>query len=625
MIGAAGAALLAANGGLVMAQDAPTSLLPPGFGNPSPSPTAAPAPAPSPSSPEVQRSPVPSQGGAVVQPIPSQPNEASPAPAPSPPSTDIPDDLLDRLPSAAELENLSTDELDELLGLRPKFDIPPAARRSLTRVGVTGTDAGGLPSQTFAGQSPELVSAILTGIREPLVSRWGHILLRRALTSRLAAPQEMDPVQFAALRAGVLNRIGEFVPARSLVQSVDAGEWNAAMTDVAIDAYVGTADLIGICPAVTLQGTSREDAQWRMLQSICNAFAGEETRAQTDLQRLMRGGNAERIDALLAQRYAGAAGRSRRAVNVEWDGVETLTPFRYALAVAVGDEIPEGLVEGAGPYYQRVAARAPMLPAEQRLAGASLAAKEGILSSQALIDLYAQAYAFGLTDEGATQTAQTLRNAYVASAPAARMEALRTIWTSDAVGIVDDSYARFVLTAYAAARLPVSPAFAQDAGSLIAAMLSAGLDRNAIAWSDVVDDGSQAWMLLAAGAPGDRSVSSGDVDSFLDEDGSAAQRRSKFAVAALAGLGRLDEGDAADFAERLQMTLGGDTKWVRLIQQAAATDNRGMVILLAALGMQGESWERMTPRHLFHIVRSLDQVGLNAEARMIAAEAIARA
>jgi len=40
--------------------------------------------------------------------------------------------------------------------------------------------------------------------------------------------------------------------------------------------------------------------------------------------------------------------------------------------------------------------------------------------------------------------------------------------------------------------------------------------------------------------------------------------------------------------------------------------------------MQGDSWDRMTPLHLFHIVSSLNRVGLNAEARMIAAEAIAR-
>ncbi len=33
----------------------------------------------------------------------------------------------------------------------------------------------------------------------------------------------------------------------------------------------------------------------------------------------------------------------------------------------------------------------------------------------------------------------------------------------------------------------------------------------------------------------------------------------------------------------------------------------------------------MTARHLYHIVRALDRAGFEAEARMIAAEAVARA
>jgi hypothetical protein len=46
--------------------------------------------------------------------------------------------------------------------------------------------------------------------------------------------------------------------------------------------------------------------------------------------------------------------------------------------------------------------------------------------------------------------------------------------------------------------------------------------------------------------------------------------------------------------------------------------------MLAGYGMQGASWRRMTPMHLYHIISALRQVGLEAEARMIAAEAVAR-
>jgi len=42
------------------------------------------------------------------------------------------------------------------------------------------------------------------------------------------------------------------------------------------------------------------------------------------------------------------------------------------------------------------------------------------------------------------------------------------------------------------------------------------------------------------------------------------------------------------------------------------------------LGMQGDGWDGMTPRNLYHIVAALNRVGMVAEARMIAAEAVAR-
>jgi len=40
--------------------------------------------------------------------------------------------------------------------------------------------------------------------------------------------------------------------------------------------------------------------------------------------------------------------------------------------------------------------------------------------------------------------------------------------------------------------------------------------------------------------------------------------------------------------------------------------------------MQTANWDRLPAEHLYHIVAALHRVGLDPEARMIAAEAIAR-
>ncbi len=624
LVGAIGGAGVSS---FAVAQQKPESILPPGFDDPAPPP---PPPRPPPA-------PTQSQG---LPPSAAQPGQSSgtgfPASPPSavdpasfPPLPPISRAELSSLPSLAQFEAMSTEELDQLLGLKPKTDIPPGARRALTRVGVLASSEGGLPPVALANQPAELVRAALAGTKGPLVSRWGHILLRRALVSRLAPPLGMDAVEFAALRARVLNRIGEFALARAIAQDIDTANWSPGLTEEAITAYLATGDITGACPAVRLQGSARDDGQWQMLQAICNAYAGETALAASQLDRGLRRGIAPRIDVLLARRFAGAAGLGRRAVEIEWDGVDDLNPWRFALATAVGEPVPDAVRDGAlsasgGAYYARAGALLPMLPAKDRARYAGRAAREGILSADAMVNLYSEIYDDPAPEGDAAQHADSLREAYVATKPADRIAAMQRLWKAGNAFGGGDGYGARVLTAYAAARIPADAAQADAAGDLIAAMLAAGLDRDALAWRTVVDDGSLGWALIVLSAPSSTGVGQGAVDSFIRDDGSKGARKSAFLVAGLAGLGRLSEGDAGALADDLGIDLERQTRWSRAISRAAAVDNPALVALLAGLGMQGSSWDAMTPLHLYHITAALTRVGMEAEARMIAAEAVAR-
>ena len=602
---AAGAAL-ALSSAWAIAQDAPESLLPPGFDRPKSS--AAPRPATS----------AAPGGGSVSVPVVQQvPGSVSAgAAAPSLPSGA-------RVPTLKELEAMSPDELDEALGLKPRFDMPAAARRSMKQVGVLAQDEGGFAAGSLAGQSGALVKAALDGNKGPLVSRWGHILLRRALASRLDAPAGMNPADFAAARAALLLRMGEGEAARALVQDIDAGNYTPALTQAAVDAFAFTADVTGICPVVMVQGGARKDADWRVLRGICAAFQGDGAAGMAQLDRLQNEGAWPKIDILLAQKYAGAAGKSRRAVKIEWDGVSDLTPWRYALTIAVGLEPPAPLLKGAPLRYTYAAAAAPMLPLATRAAAADRAGGAGVLSAAAMVDLYAQIYAQDdITGDWAANAA-TLRSAYVGDTPEARMTALRQLW--DGAGEGEARYSRQVLTAYAAARMPVSSAFVADAPDLVASMLAAGLDANALRWAPQADAGSLAWGQLALAAP-QRStpVDGGALGAFYGNDDSTDYRKSRFLLAGLMGLGRVDQNAARDFAAKLDLDMNRQSRWSTLIEQAADTNNQALVALLAGLGMQGSGWDKMTAMHLYHIVSALNRVGLTAEARMIAAEAVAR-
>ena len=595
----AGAALVLTSS-VVLAQRAPESILPP-----TPAPTATPSPTETPPA-----DPTPDGSDAPVRPAPRAPVQV-----------EVTEDVFAGIPSARELERMTSEELDELFGLKPKFDIPPAAQRSTDRIGVIAAREGGFAPASLARQPASIVRAALGAMDGPVVSRWGHILLRRALASRLEAPESMSDIEFAALRAATLNAMGEHGVARALVQDVDTNNYDAALTTAALGAYVGTADIVGACPIVRSGTTESDSLRWAMFEGICSAYAGETTSAQNDLRRVQsRAPEDERIDALLAQRYAGAAGQSRRAVTIEWDGVTQLNPWRFAMANALGEPIPDALTEDLGGYYLKSAAVTPALTVTQRLNGAETAAQAGILSADAMVDLYSQLYANRQeeTDSVWLTLATRLRDAYVNPLPSQRLAAIRDVWDGS-----DAEYGRRVLTAYAAARLTPSENYAADAADLIASMLTAGLERDALRWADVVEDGSEAWALLQLADPAsDVRVSDGDMSDFV---GDHSEAKSRMLLAGLAGLGRMSDGDVAEYSDRLSVSFTAPTAWTRMIDQAAAANNAALVAILAGLGMQGDEWDEMTARHLYHIVSALARVGLEAEARMIAAEAVARA
>lgn len=638
-----------------VAQDAPESLLPKMFDEPAPTPSRSSAPRSTPTRSAPQR-PAPErrtpQGR--TDPRPTVTRAPTTAPSPQPSATPAPaagamtrsvsnpivqaiplagspaasgltqvqdDGTLKRIPSLEELERMSPEDFEALLGSKIVIDMPPQARRSIFEAGLLSEDEGGLPLDSLAIQNGKLIHVALAGNRGMVVSRWGHILLRRALASRLQPPQGISAPDFLALRVSLLLRMGEIDAARAVLQDMDIADYTPAVGGVVLDVYAKNADFTGMCPIMATQGSLREDPEWALSRTICEAFRGNSVAAISKLERERNRGKMDQIDVLLAQKYAGAAGKSRRAVTIEWDKVTGLTPWRYGLAIGVGLEPPASLMKDADPSYDYVTALAPMVGLARRAAAADRAGAVGVLSNAAMVDLYSQIYAEGDVTGEWQDRAESLRDAYTKEDPAARIAAMQSLWNVSGQA----RYARQVLTAAAAARVAPNAALVDSAPAIIASMLAAGYDANALRWSTVVSSGSPGWGLLVLAAPGRvTGVESGSVDTYVDDDDSTGKRRSAFLVAGLAGLGRLDNGMAERVVADTGMSLGGTTRWTQAIESAARRGDAASVVLLAAFGMQGDDWRRMTPRYLYHIVSALREVGLDAEARMIAAEAVAR-
>ena len=490
-------------------------------------------------------------------------------------------------------------------------------------VGVLGPEEGGIAFDGFGGADGRFLNALLNAIQAPLTSRWQQIAARRALLSRVPTPPSVRAADWVAARASFLARAGEADGARLLVSAIDPDRITPPFTEAAMLAALANADPSGLCPYAPF--VAGEAAPWRMAQAICAGLSGEPGRAVALIERARRAAGGRRTpDILLTEKVIGASAEGRRAVQMRWETVPELTPWRFGMAAATAAAIPAALWETAPDQIRAWGARAPFEDWPTRLSLARTAAVLSPYSAADLITAYSAAAAGdALPDELATAIDE-LRTAYVGDGLSDRLDALRSLWK----GSDGFDYAGLILTAYAAARVAPDPGRAGDADGVVASLFTAGLDQSAARWARVVDDdGSsdtdRAWSILAAGSPQPSvDLSSKRVESFV---GRTDEHRAALLVAALAGLGRLDEQAAREAIAPTGFALDTPSRWSRVMAAAAARGQPGTVILLASAGLQVRDWSDVPPAHLYHILASYRRAGLEGYARMIAAEALTRA
>lgn len=574
-----------------LAQRSPESILPPGFSQPEPAAPAAP------------KGDEPARPAAPGAPAPVAPSAVSPAP-----DAGL-DGGLDGL-----VEDVSNTQTAEVA---PLVDLPAQARRSLDAVGLLQTDGGGFGAETFGKTDGRYLSTLMQRIKAPVASRWVSILLRRALLSQSASPAQVNGADWVADRALLLLRMGEADMASALVARVDSDNFTAQLDAVAMQAALATGDPSSLCSIVGAAASRSDQPSWPLAQAMCSGLSGESGTASALVDKVRDDGDARGIDVLLAEKVVGASTNSRRSVSIQWDGVDQLTAWRFGLASATGVAVPPALFDKGEPQYTAWLARSPLISGADRVAAAEKAAAFGVFSSAALVDFVGGVWDETDSSDRSGSLGELLRSAYSADGESARLAAMREIWG-------DGAYGRQILTARAASELPVSKDFSSDdSDRLIASMMSAGLDIQAVRWANTVSSGSLGWAMLAVGAPRPMAgIDSSGVDSIA---GGEDDRKKKFLLAGLAGLGRLPLDQANSLAQSYDVPIGRADSWTRAIDTAAASGERGTVILLAATGMQTREWRYVPPAYLYHIVAALRRVGLEPEARMIAVEALTRA
>ncbi len=584
-------------------QDRPESILPPGFGD---APEAAPA----------RR---PDSEAAKPKPGSEAPTATTAAPSAAMPS-DIPADAT----QTADTTDETADDAETPVLL---VDIPPQARRSTRVVGLLGATDGDMGHAAFANVRGQYLAKVMRHLNAPIASRWASIVLRRALLSKAETPSDVNGADWAAERAWLLVRMGEATSARSLVQAVDVDQYTPDLYTFGMQAALASADPAALCPMTEGADRTNRETSWTLARAICSAFSGESSLASAQLDRARSRRGDTNADVLLAEKVVGAASNTRRAVTINWDEIRHIDTWRYGMATSTGLEIPERLLQSVDPRVRAWRAQAPLLSYTSRLPDADRAAAMGILSSAALVDFYGAANDETDPAEQGNKLFDLLRDSYAADGDDNRVDALGSVWSFESLGEWQ-KYARSIVTARAAARIAPSEDFADQAAQIISSMLSAGLDTQAMRWSGIVRDKGldEAWGLLAVASPrATGTVSASQIKDFGSASAQDGELRARMLFAGLAGLGRVPNGELQSMAESFSVPIGRQTKWSAALDEAVRLRSPGTVAVLCAVGLQARRWSDVPPDHLYRVVSALRHVGLEAEARMIAAEAISRA
>ena len=599
LVALSGIALIAAIP--AMGQDDPKSLLPPGFGDP------------------VQ---APDKGAGNTQ--------AKPADLIPDAISKLPDTAPDGSPIAGVLgDDILTDGEALPADVMTLQDLPSGVRRSTAQIGVLGPDDGDMGARAFGQENGRYLSYLMRKTRAPIASRWASILLRRALLSKVDTPHGTRGADWAAERAWLLLRMGEADSARALVQSVDVDQYTPKMFQVAMQSALASADPAGLCAMVEPAMAVSKELSWTFAKAMCSALSGESAQASALIDIAKAKFSGRGIDGLLAEKVVGAGTNTRRAVVIQWDNVPVLTAWRFGLANATAVEIPKIITDAANPRVKAWRAMSPLVPVDMRARDADVAAAMGVFSSAALVDFYGQVA--DVTDVSAISgtPADSLRMAYAEPEPSARVDAMRALWNEESLDAFG-KYARLILTARAAARLTPDTSYGRDTSMLIESMLSAGLDVQAAKWARVLDgannkDALTAWGMLAVGTPG-RVVdwNRSRIESFQKDAGGDDGLRGKFLFAGMAGLGRISPSDISDMARNMAIPIERQTSWTRALERAVKEQEPATVVMLCALGLGVSDWQHVSPAQLYHSIQALNAVGLGADARMIAAEAITR-
>jgi hypothetical protein len=511
----------------------------------------------------------------------------------------------------------------------------PRAAIDLQRIGTRTPARGGMPDTTWARSNGADATRLIWGLAAPGPSRWANLTMVRLLTSTAAAPPGVDAMAFLGARARWLTRAGFPGQAQALLGQVPVNLYPRGLYTVAAQAHLAGFDLAATCPLATNAVIFGRETFWPLLLAICSALQTDDEGAALGLDLARQDQRANAFDVLMADRVVTAVSGGGGAGMLNWPRGGVLTSFRLAAIYASGQSLPAWALLRQHAGVHGWIARSSSIDSTTRKAAGYTAVTTGALTVEEWSTLWA-ARAAGLPANALAVTSEGLLvRAWQSPSVPDRIRAMRALW--ERARTPRQQAALRMLTGRAAATLPVRPGFAADVPDLVRSMLLAGEWQAAQRWGVALasharqgEDGAAEALtavlplLELTDWPNRMRLAPAQIEAWVDLQGEASRddqaRRGGLLVAALQGL-RDPAVFEADLPGRVMPDADPESPVLRRLAAAGQRGARGDVVLLAAQAL-GTQWSDVTPETLRTVVGAYARVGLAAEARLIALEAI---
>jgi len=577
------------------------------------------------------RSLIPQPGAAAKQ--------AAPDTATPPPGDTVPSPAADA-PAPNDTDSGATPiQVGELKALDP------------SAVGLLHAENGGLGVDMWAGSSRHLVEVLLPHLTVSTVSPAMRDLSRRLLLTAAHVPEgepttALGGVSLLAIRVERLAASGDTQSLAKLLRASAHHFDDPVYARIEIDAHWLTGDPTVACGIADDMVTRDQDRYWLQSTTFCRILdqANEQATLAADL--LYEEGLDDPAFFSLV-----------RILTGDEDEKLTSLPNPKALHLAMlrfaKRPIPDDAAQSERPDILRVVAGSTNAGLALRLAAAERAEVFGAISPDTLAQIYAgvgftpeeraTAISTAAAEPGARANALLYQMAQTESVPAARAEALAAVWEMTRNGTSYFTAARANIAATQA--LSPSPDLLWAAADQGRALLASGDGARARAWfeqarlqasaanTDAVAAVIQLWPLVQvaggeAAIPWDPAVARHWWEATVDVPAEQRVARATLLFMLLQALGHdvpdqlwLPLHEAAASAGPAASVMAAPALRGGLID-AAAGERVGETALFALLVLGPQGPAATDPVTLATVVDALRHVGLDAEARRIALEAL---